>query len=125
MANKLTPEQIQYISERGFTVIEGEPPQQEAFPYLVLREPQKFYEQGSIEYRLLQGSKTISHGHPSGNPSDELVDVIEQAVANNIPFDGSPIWFTTTPGQPIKVFVVDPTWTQVAENLVAKHGPSG
>ena len=115
---QLNVEQIKYIKDRGFEVINGNPPKGEPYPHLRLRERQEHFPEGEIEYHTNEGGKDITKGicHPSGKPAEELVPIIEQMVANGMNKEGT--FYTTTPGDPIKVFVVDSAWDQVAKRLV-------
>ena len=121
MQKELTSEQNQYIQERGFEVVDGRPTAQEPFPYVTLREPQAFSETSEMTYHKTQGSSigTMGVAHPSTTSNDELVDLIESSVGGSMALDGE--LFQTKPGQPIKVFVIDPAWKEVADTLAVKY----
>jgi len=62
---------------------------------------------------------TMGIAHPSTTPESELVKLIESAVADGMASEGE--LYQTTPGQPIKIFMLDPAWKEIAETLVAKY----
>jgi len=121
MEKKLSPEETGYLKERGFEVICDQPPSDTQFPYITLREPQQWIEQSEMTYHRTPSSSTgtIGIAHPSTMPNDQLVALIESSVAKNISLDGK--LFQTKPGQPIKVFIIDPAWKEVADALAVKY----
>ena len=121
MEEQLTPTQTQYLKERGFQIIEQQPSREQPFPHLTLREQQQFFEEAEITYHYSSSSRTGIGGitHPSTTPSDELINIIENAVAYGSEMEGK--LYNTTPGQPIKIFVLDPAWKEIAETLAAKY----
>lgn len=121
---ELLPEQTRYLGERGFQVVQGEPSTDEAFPYVTLRDPQQFLETSEITYHEMPDYSvgTAEVAHPSTMDGDALVALIESTVAQSM--DGEGQLFRTTPGQPIKVFVIDNAWKDVADALAAKYKTS-
>ncbi len=102
-------------------MVSGRPSTDEPFPYVSLREPQQWFEQSEMTYHQTPTSSTGTAGvaHPSTMSNPELVDLIEVSVAGGMTFDGE--IFQTQPGKPIKVFVIDPAWKEVADALAVKY----
>jgi len=121
MPNDLALEQSQYLKERGFEVVVGEPNRKEPFPYVSLQEKQPNLLSSEITYHHAIGlsTKTMNVLHPSTRGEDELVGIIEKFVGTNMIHDGR--IFHTQPGKPIKIFVIDPAWQGVADTLVTKY----
>ena len=122
----LSLEQTRYLQERGFEAVNGEPSSDEAFPHIILREPQQHVAPSEISYRLKPYITVETYvlpdhsaAHPSTIPASELVDFIEKTVADFSDLDGK--LFHTTPGKPIRIFVTDPAWEGVAAALAAKY----
>jgi hypothetical protein len=116
----LTDDQLKYLQERGFELIEGGPNPNEAFPYVTLnkRRVNKNYEISYImSKRAITG--TDSAVHPSFTPQEKLVELIEEMVARCNILDNRE--FTTQPGQKIKIFMTDPAWKETVETLLAKY----
>ena len=136
MPEELTEEQRQYVRERGFEVVEGVPPKDELRPYFILGGRQKL---GSFSDITFCESLIYGHGLPVANkrkyrrsqPLEKLIGIMEELVVkgresgdwaraiNNDPALAK--YFDTRPDNPIKVFVVDPAWKEVAEKLAEKY----
>jgi|SRR3989344_2886135 len=118
---QLTEDQQRYLYERGFEIVNGTPSSDETYPFITLREPQRFFEQSEITYHQDTWARTISAGvcHPSNRSTDWLVQKIEEIAGGNMGLDGKV--FETRPNQPIKVFVIDPAWKEVVEILANKY----
>lgn len=116
---KLIEEQRKYIKERGFEVIEGSPLTSMPFPYVVLMPVEGEF--STMEYRQSPTSATKTGGNcnPTNMETDELVGLVELMIGSNMHLDG--VTFSTKPGEPIKVFMQDPVWREVAENLVGRY----
>ena len=117
----LREEQSTYLRQRGFEVVVGQPPEDEIFPYLTLREVQEFGLSSEMTYHQSPISSTGTAGvaHPSTMDTDELVSLIEGTVAGNMAAEGKV--FQTRPGNPIKVYVVDLAWKEVATAVAARY----
>jgi len=121
MKKELTPEQVKYLKDRGFQIIEGKPLPNEPFPYVTLREPQHWLEQSEMTYHKTSStsSGTADVSHPKTVDKGELVALIERAVAGSMGLEGK--LFNTQVGKPIKIYIIDPAWKEVAEAVTAKY----
>ncbi len=123
MNRKLSPEQKQYLHERGFEIIEGQPREDEPFPYVTLDKFDAEFKKPDISYNKTSSfSCEITIGsvlHPLNEHEDELVEIIESAVGSDMILDGK--LFYTMPGNPIKVYVINSSWNTTAQKLAAKY----
>ncbi len=121
MQAPLRDEQTAYLRQRGFKVVEGQPEESETFPYLTLRGVQERGLESEMRYHLSQRSSVGTAGvaHPSTMGTDELVNLIEGTVAGNMAAEERV--FQTQAGTPIKVYVLDSAWNEVATTLAAKY----
>lgn len=127
----------QYIRSRGIQLTQGMPSPEEPFPYLVLKHPTTVVN----DHRVTKDSPTPAaflinpQGgfYLPGSPrkwlgkevpvadaffEEEWVGYLTSLVGPCRKIDGKA--YTTQPGQPIKVFVIDPTFKDVAE-VFADH----
>ena len=112
---ELTKAQLSYLRERGFEIVEGLPLAEAQYPFVTLAE-RITYHSGSGS-----GASYSNKEHPS-NPetdADELVFLIEKMVASDMRLEG--LAFRTKLGEPIKVFVSDPEWNEVARKLKQRY----
>ena len=118
---QMTEEAERYLKDRGFEVIEGKPSAGEKYPYLTLRKPQQFMTEHEITYHMGPGHTNFTPGimHPSVCEESILIRQIEMDVSVNREGDGRV--FSTTPGKPIKIFVMDSEWMPVATKLREKY----
>ncbi len=122
MPEELTDKEKQYLRERSFEIIYAKPTEESSFPYVVLNKLQNQMPNAGIVYWKNRNSSAVCLGkihHPSNTPEDSLIKTIEKVVAERMDLEG--VLFTTNPGEPIKVFVADDAWKQVAEQLAAKY----
>lgn len=121
MDNGLTPQQSQYLKERGFEIVEGEPGPEEPYPYLALRGYQGWSGDPAVVYHQGEQSSSalINPAHPLEAPTDKLVGTIEHLIAASMDEDGG--LFSTSPGTVIRVFVTDKSWNDVAASLSMKY----
>lgn len=120
---EIDTKQSEYINQRGIIVIYGQPLENEPFPYVTLREPQRRIEESEITFHRNSCGATLNKTHPTNaNISlDNLVFEIEKVIADNMNSDGG--LFKTKIGQPIKIFVIDNAWKEVAEKLADRYKP--
>lgn len=119
----LTTKQSEYVRNRGFEIIQREPTVADKFPYIVLSAPRFILEQSEISYKYSPSHwrATRATCHPSRQDQDFLVREIELMVGRDMDLEGELI--ETTPGRPIKVFIVDDAWNPIAQELVEKYPP--
>ena len=121
----LTQDEQQYLDKRGFMIVDE--PFHSWFdqerPVLTLNDPQleeENPENPGLRYWISSsGGTRVEGAHPSRQGDDELISIIEKTVASNKMWEGD--LFTTQEGEPIKVYVLDSAWKNVAEQLVAKY----
>ena len=118
MTYELSPEQSQYLKERGFEVVHDKS-ELKRYPFLMLREPGEFLDEMTVQYHLDQFGNTAANVHPSTHKQDEIINQLEEIVAKKMCHDGS--LFITEPGTQISIYVTDNTWDQVANTLADKY----
>ena len=112
----LTREERQYIGVRGFEVFYSRPSVQSCGdPYIVLASPEVSDYVPTISYKTAKGKKDIWGKIPRRHNAEALADIIVGTVAKNRQLDG---YYSG----PIKVFVLDNSWGNVARELIQKYG---
>lgn len=118
---------IGYLESRGIKVIIGLPSEQDKLPHLIFRGPRDIipgYElskwvEDPIIYRINENSG-VHKGtgyFPSSLPIQIWISNIRDTLIECRKFDGEDKEFSTQPGEPINVFVVDPEWKVIADAL--------
>ena len=118
---ELTQDQLNYLKERGFEIIQGMPVAEDKFPYVVLGFPRQILGQSEISYNYSPSHYRVTREirHPSTHKSGLLIREIELMVGRDMELEGKVI--RTTPGQPIKVFVLDRAWNLITKELTEKY----
>jgi|SRR3989338_6401721 len=118
----LTQVEIDYLKERGFQAVYNTPSEIEPFPYFTLRVPQEYIEESEISYHFAIDFITgfLETCHPSTTSNNNLVKIIENIAVGKMNSKS----YRIEKGKPIKLFVIDKVWKNVAEILVAKYKSS-
>ena len=117
---ELSEEQREYLSQRGFEMVKGNPGPDTEFPHVTLDRISHTMARSEISYHITKNMKidTFYQCHPSLQDEGYLVPRIEGIVIGEMGLDG--IRFTTEIDKPIRIFVQDAAWESVAQNLVDK-----
>ena len=119
----LTPEQATYLQARGFERISGTPPDDESYPFLTLREPQRGMFESEIRYEISPSTYLcfgINICYPSTRREDYLKDLIERGISDFGLVDSQIV----PEGEPIRIFVMDNAWDCVVQNLLDRYPTS-
>ena len=123
--DELTLAQKDFLGARGFQVLYGSPTRETKYSYFVLREPQKFIETSEIAFHkdshYFEGTAGIAH--PSNQPLDVLVSIIEQMAAGKTWLgELMPDLEKMLPaGQAIQMHIVDRAWDPIVSALKDKY----